>query len=93
MANIKASICNAIRDALAAHHVLTITGTYDGAIGNLVLNWSDDSLNSDFKFPYAGKDQQNFAEFLLNLAGSLVAQYNTRFTQSEFDAFMAQVTE
>ncbi len=93
MANIKASICNGIRDALHNQGVLTVTGIYDGAVGNLVVNWSDDSLNADFKFPYAGKDKQNFAEFLLNVSGTLVAEYNTRYTQSQFDAFMAEVTE
>jgi len=93
MANIKTSICIGIRDALWNQGVLTVTGTYDGAVGNLVLDWTDDSLNADFKYPYAGKDKQNFSEFLLNTAGTLVAQYNTRYTQSQFDAFMEQVTE
>lgn len=93
MANIKASICNQLKDAFSTQHVIAVAGTYDGAEGELFLTWADDTISRQFKFSYVNKDPQNFTDMLLDTGGKIVQQYNTRFTQSKFDEFMEQVTE
>lgn len=91
MANIKASICNQLRLAFTTQTVIAVSGTYDGAAGELTFVWADDSISRTFK--YTNKDPQQFRDLLLDVGGLIVQQYNTRYTESELVAFMNQVTE
>lgn len=93
MANIAQEILDYTFELLAIHQPASISGTYDGDVGTVVMTFVGDDNNYALDFGYLGSEYNEFREIVIQTAGRLVAAHNTAMGIPSRQQFIDSVTE
>lgn len=90
---IKQEILDYTFELLSIHQPASISGTYDGAAGTLVMTFVNDDQIYEADFAYLGSEYLEFRERVIQVAGRLVAAHNTYIGIPSRQPFLDSVTE
>jgi hypothetical protein len=91
--NIKESILTYVFNLIIDHQPTSLTGTYDGSEGDVVVEFLGDPETYTIPFQYNGVSVNEFREILCESAGLAVKEHNYNMGIPSRQGFIDSVTE